>query len=68
MSQKTQPGPFRPHSRKTSSVALKEAKRATSQLCGALRTAHGKLIWCNHPRRGRVELPDGLPDINHGPC
>jgi hypothetical protein len=66
MSQKTQLDPFARTPEKTSSWALKEAKRATSQLCGALRTAHGKQIWCDHPRRGRVELPDGLPDINHG--
>jgi hypothetical protein len=66
MSQKTQLDPFARTSEKTSSWALKEAKRAASQLCGALRTAHGKPIWCDHPRRGRVELPDGLPGINHG--
>ncbi len=23
-------------------------------------------MWCEHLRRGRVELPNGLPDINHG--
>jgi hypothetical protein len=66
MSQKTQQDPFARTPEKTLSWALKEAKRATSQLCGALRTARGKPIWCDHPRRGRVELPDGLPDINHG--
>jgi hypothetical protein len=64
MSQKTQSRTRT--SNKTLSWALKEAKRAASQLCGALRTAHGKPIWCDHPRRGRVDLPDGLPDINHG--
>lgn len=66
MSQKTQRDPFARTPEKTLSWALKEAKRATSQLCGALRTARGKPIWCDHPRRGRVELPDGLPNINHG--
>ena len=66
MSQKTQRDPFARTPEKTLAWALKEAKRATSQLCGALRTARGKPIWCDHPRRGRVELPDGLPDINHG--
>jgi len=66
MSQKTQRDPFTRTRDKTLLWALKEAKRAASQLCGALRTARGKLIWCDHPRRGRVELPDGLPDINHG--
>ena len=66
MSQKTQKDPSTRTSDKTLSWALKEAKRAASQLCGALRTARGKPIWCEHPRRGRVDLPDGLPDINHG--
>jgi len=66
ISQKTQKDPFARTAEKTLSWALKEAKRGTSQLCGALRTARGKPIWCDHPRRGRVELPDGLPDINHG--
>jgi len=31
-----------------------------------LRTERGKPVWCDHPRRGRVELPEGLPKINHG--
>lgn len=66
MSQKTQKDPSTRTSDKTSSWALKAAKWAVSQLCGALRTAHGRPIWCDHPRRGRVDLPDGLPDINHG--
>lgn len=66
ISQKTQKDPEIRTSEKTASWALKEAKRAASQLCGALRTARGKPVWCDHPRRGRVELPDGLPEINHG--
>ncbi len=66
MSQKTQKDPFARTSEKTLSWAQKEAKRAVAQLCGALRTARGKPIWCDHPRRGRVELSDGLPNINHG--
>ena len=66
MSQKTQKEPFARTPEKTLAWALKQARKATSQLCGALRTARGKPIWCDHPRRGRVELPDGLPDINHG--
>jgi hypothetical protein len=65
-SQKTQEDPFARSPGKTLSWAQKEAKKAASQLCGALRTARGKPVWCDHPRRGRVELPDGLPDINHG--
>ena len=51
---------------KTESWARKEAKKAVSQLRGALRTAIGKAIWCDHPRRGRVEFPNGLPKIDHG--
>ena len=30
-----------------------------------MRTARGKLVWCDHPRRGRVDLPEGLPEIHH---
>ena len=66
LSQKTQQDPLSRTSEKTLSWALKEAKRAASQLCGALRTARGKPVWCDHPRRGRVELADGLPAIDHG--
>lgn len=66
ISQKTQKDPLARTSEKTQSWALKEAKRAVSQLCGALRTGRGKAIWCEHSRRGRVELPEGLPAINHG--
>lgn len=66
MSQKTQNDPFARTSERTQSWALKESARGASQLCGALRTARGKPIWCDHPRRGRVELAGGLPHINHG--
>jgi hypothetical protein len=66
LSQKTQKDPLTRTADKTVSWARKEAKRAASQLCGALRTARGKPVWCDHPRRGRVDLPDGLPAINHG--
>jgi hypothetical protein len=66
MSQKTQQDALARDADKTSSWALKEAKKAASQLRGALRTGHRRPIWCDHPRRGRVELPEGLPEINHG--
>jgi hypothetical protein len=66
LSQKTQKDPHARTSEKTLAWALKESQRAASQLCGALRTARGKPIWCDHPRRGRVELADGLPIINQG--
>jgi hypothetical protein len=66
ISQKCQEDPDSRDAAKTESWARKEAKRAVSQLCGALRTAMGKAVWCDHPRRGRVEFPDGLPKIDHG--
>jgi hypothetical protein len=46
--------------------ARKEAKKAVSELCGVLRTAVGKVIRCDHPRRGRVEFRERLPKIDHG--
>lgn len=66
VSQKTQQDPFSRTQAKNLSWVLKEAKRAAAQLCGALRTTRGKPIWCDHPRRGRVEFSDGLPIINNG--
>jgi hypothetical protein len=66
ISQKTQKDPLARSAEKTASWALKEAKKAASQLCGALRTGRCKSIWCEHLRRGKVELPDGLPLIDHG--
>jgi hypothetical protein len=66
ISQKSQEDPTARTSEKAASWSAKEAKRAVSQLCGAMRTAYGKPIWCEHLRRGRVDFPDGLPDINHG--
>ena len=66
MSQKTQKDPFARTAEKTQSWALKGSARGALQLCGALRTARGKEIWCEHPRRGRVDLAGGLPHINHG--
>ena len=66
ISQKTQKDPVGRSPEKVSSWALKQAVKAVAQLQGALRTARGKPIWCDHPRRGRVELPEGLPPIDHG--
>jgi len=66
ISQKTQDDPLSRVGQKTASWALKQSKKAASQLCGALRTGRGKPAWCEHPRRGRVELPNGLPVISHG--
>jgi hypothetical protein len=66
VSQKCQEDPASRDAARTESWARKEAKKAVTQLCGALRTATGKPVWCDHPRRGRVEFPDGLPKIDHG--
>jgi hypothetical protein len=66
ISQKTQKDPLARSAERNASWVLKEAQKAVSQLCGALRTGRGKSMWCEHLRRGRVELPNGLPDINHG--
>src|ERR1700743_1088251 len=52
ISQKTQKDPMERSPEKVSSWALKQAVKAASQLQGALRTAHGKPVWCDHPRRG----------------
>ena len=65
ISQKTQQDPLARTSEKTATWAAKEARKAASQLRGALRTARGKLVWCEHARRGKVDLPAGLPAINH---
>src|SRR5208282_3545411 len=46
--------------------ACKQAKKAVSQLIGALRTGPRRPMWCEHPRRGRVDFPTGLPSIAHG--
>src|SRR5207244_1432698 len=37
----------------------KNAKRAASQLQGAIRTILERDVWCQHPRRGRVEFSKG---------
>lgn len=44
---------------------MKAAKNGLSQLLGALRPST-KAIWCEHPRRGRLDFPTGLPPISHG--
>ena len=65
VSQKAQEDPESRGELKNELWALKYAKAAVSQLVGALRSGH-KNIWCDHPRRGRVDFPDGLPSIAHG--
>jgi hypothetical protein len=65
VSQKAQEDPESRDDHKNELWVLKYAKAAVSQLVGALRSGH-KNIWCAHPRRGRVDFPDGLPPIAHG--
>jgi hypothetical protein len=66
ISQKCQEEPNTRTPEKTTVWARKQAAAATSQLKGALRRVgrEGE-IWCNHPRRGRVPFPAGLPPITH---
>ena len=65
VSQKCQEDPMARAEAKTEFWARKNAKGAVRQLIGALR-AKPRLIWCDHPRRGRIEFPAGLPPITHG--
>ena len=65
ISQKCQEDPAARDEEKTELWARKNARNAVRQLCGALR-ADPKMVWCDHPRRGRIEFPKGLPPITHG--
>jgi hypothetical protein len=65
VSQKAQEDPLSRDERKNELWVLKAAKNGLSQLIGALRPST-KAIWCDHPRRGRVDFPAGLPPIAHG--
>ena len=65
ISQKCQEDPLARNEQKTELWSRKNARNAASQLCGALRASQ-KPVWCDHPRRGRVEFPAGLPPITHG--
>jgi hypothetical protein len=64
-SQKAQEDPLSRNEQKNELWVLKAAKNGVSQLCGALRPST-KPIWCEHPRRGRIDFPTGLPAISHG--
>lgn len=66
ISQKCQEDPSSRDVTKTAVWARKKTKEGASQLCGAMRTGVGKKIWCDHPRRGRVDFVDGLPAISQG--
>ena len=66
VSQKCQDDPTSRTGEKLERWARKKADQATSQLKGALkRVGVPNEIWCEHPRRGRVSFPDGLPNITH---
>jgi hypothetical protein len=65
VSQKTQENPESRDERRNGFWVLNNAKSAVAQLIGALRSP-GTPFWCDHPRRGRVDFPAGLPPIAHG--
>ena len=64
-SEKAQEDPLSRNEQKNELWVLKAAKNGVSQFCGALRPST-KAIWCEHPRRGRIDFPTGLPPISHG--
>ena len=66
VSQKCRENPAARDRSKTILWANKAAANAVAQLDGALGTVEiRRPVWCVHPRRGRVEFPDGLPKITH---
>jgi hypothetical protein len=66
ISQKCQENPASRTPERNEAWVRKTVKEGVRQLCGALRTGKGKLIWCDHARRGRVEFAQGLPPIARG--
>jgi len=66
ISQKTQEEPEKRTAEKNRLWVLKNAKGALSQLRGAIHSRKDRTIWCDHPRRGRVEFVGGLPPAIHG--
>jgi hypothetical protein len=65
VSQKAQEDPESRSDGKNELWVLKAARKGANQLLGAMRPS-SKAIWCDHPRRGRVDFPAGLPPIAHG--
>lgn len=66
VSQKCQDDPRIRADEKLQRWARKRAEHALSQIKGALRrVGDSNEIWCDHPRRGRVVFPTGLPHITH---
>ncbi|HEU5401034.1 MAG TPA: hypothetical protein VFU86_06730 [Terriglobales bacterium] len=66
ISQKCQDDPSVRTAKKLEAWAYKKTKKAASQLMGALRVGAGRPMWCEHPRRGRVDFSTGLPAIAQG--
>src|SRR2546430_2555138 len=54
ISQKCQEDPTVRTARKLQAWACKRAKKAASQLIGALRTGGSRPMWCEHRRRGKI--------------
>src|SRR5437667_9584651 len=63
ISQKCQEDPTVRSARKLQAWACKRAKKAASQLIGALRTGESRPMWSEHRRRGRVDFYNGLPEV-----
>jgi len=63
--QKCQQDPTAKTGPKLNRAALKKAKDGWSQVRRALTRNREFPVWCDHPRRGRVEFSDGLPPIQH---
>lgn len=66
ISQKCQEDPASREADRTEEWARKNAAHAAAQLGGALRSARIGPVWAEHPRRGRIEFPSGLPPVVHG--
>jgi hypothetical protein len=63
--QKCQEDPNARTPQKTELWAQKKAKEGWAQIRRAFTRRRDFPIWCDHPRRGRVEFRDGLPPIRH---
>jgi hypothetical protein len=64
--QKCQEDPSLRGATKTNLWARKSAKAGWFQLRRALTRPKDRSVWCDHPRRGRVEFSNGLPPIHYG--
>jgi len=64
--QKRQEDPTSRTALKVERWARNNAKAAWSQLRRGLTRPKDRPVWCDHPRQGRVEFPNGLPPIEHG--